>query len=594
VPRQAAETALQSTFSALIANVELPAQRSGLDTAARDRFAQRRIVLDAGTQGQRPERGELSQALLLLFSVTGLVLLIACANVANLMLTRGVTRSAETAVRLSLGASRRRVVCQALIEACVLAVLGTAGGVLVGAWIVDAAGRLLPATGMLAFRIDARMLAFSALAALMTALLCGMYPAVSGANQYPAPGLRAALSVRGAVAAGRLRSSLATIQVALSVALLIVAGLLVKSLINVGHVSIGMDVDSVATLRVSPHLNGYSQEQARIVFERIEAELAALPGVAAVTTSARPILAGVAGGSNLTVEGFTPGADADTRAFSSRIGTTYFAALGIPLLAGREFTPADRRGAPLVAIVNEAFARKFRLGRDVVGRRMATGAGGRDFPLNIEIVGLVADARYAQVKEPSPPQYFLPYRQFDRLESLNFYVRSSRPAGEIAATLPAAVARIDATLPVENLRTLRDQLGVTLGLDRLLTALAAGFAASATLLAGLGLYGVLSFTVARRTREIGVRVALGATAARIRGLVVSQVGRVTVAGCGLGVAAAVALGRLARAFLFETSAVDGTVMVVAAAGMALVALAAAWLPARQATSLDPIAALRVE
>jgi predicted permease len=275
------------------------------------------------------------------------------------------------------------------------------------------------------------------------------------------------------------------------------------------------------------------------------------------------------------------------------VGPRFFRTLGMPLLAGREFSRSDASGAPKVAVVNEAFARKFNLGRDPVGKRMSTSRG-KAAVLDIEIVGLVRDAKYSEVKEAAPPQYFTPYRQDDRLGSINFFVRTPGDASLLVSTLPGVLARLDPNLPLENPRTMAAQVRDHVSLDRLISTLAAAFAGLATLLAGIGLYGVLAYTVAQRTREIGVRMALGADASRVRGMVLAQVGRMTFAGGALGLLAAVALGRLARSLLFEIESHDPAVLAAAAVALALVTLGAGFFPALRASRVDPIRALRYE
>jgi predicted permease len=371
----------------------------------------------------------------------------------------------------------------------------------------------------------------------------------------------------------------------------VTAGLITKSLLNLSRVELGIRVAGVTTFRLSPELNGYSSDQSELFFDRVQQQIIALPGVTSVTVSTIPVLAGVGAGTNVTVEGFRADPDANTSSNASRIGPDYFRTLGIPLLAGREFTTGDATGAPKVAIVNEAFARKFNLGRAAVGKRMRPGAGR---PPDIEIVGLVKDARYSQLKDVPPPQFFVPCRQDEKVGTLNFYVRSTGPAAELASSLRAVLRQIDPTVPVENLRSLADQAGDTVMFDHLIGMLASGFALLASLLAAIGLYGVLTYNVAERTRELGLRIALGATIARVWRMVFGDVGHITTVGCMLGAIAALALGRLAQSQLFNVPGYDAFVMLAAAAGIALIALGAGAIPARRASRIDAMTALRCE
>ena len=294
----------------------------------------------------------------------------------------------------------------------------------------------------------------------------------------------------------------------------------------------------------------------------------------------------------MTVQDFTPGPEADTTANVARIGTDYFRTLGVGLIAGRDFTPTDRADAPRVAIVNEAFARKFNLGADAVGKRMTTGAGDNK-PLDIEIVGLVRDARYSDVKTPPPPQFYLPYRQSE-IGSLTFYARSSGDASSLRAAITALVVRADPNLPVERLRTMDEQIWDNVTTDRVLATLSAWFAALATLLAAVGLYAVIAYAVARRVREIGVRMALGARVADVWLLIFEQVGRVTAVGVTIGIAAAIGLGRVSETLLFGVERTNPLVIAAAAAAIAAVAVAAAAVPARRASGIAPAVALRTE
>jgi predicted permease len=343
---------------------------------------------------------------------------------------------------------------------------------------------------------------------------------------------------------------------------------------------------------ISPELNGYKPEQSRQLFERAEDELSALPGVTSVTSAMVPLLSGSNWGSSVAVEGFQAGPDTDTESRFNETGPGYFSTLGIPLLAGRDFTRADAISAPKVAIVNEAFAKKFNLGREAVGKRMSndrsTGA------LTMEIVGLVKNAKYSEVKREVPPQFFKPYRQDERIGNITFYVRTAAAPEPFLTSIPKAIARLDANLPLESLRTLPQQVRQNVFLDRFISVLSTAFACLATLLAAVGLYGVLAYTVSQRTREIGLRMALGAAPRRVRAMVMRQVGVMTAVGGAIGLAAAIGLGQLAQSLLFELKGSDPAVLAGAAVALAVVALAAGFVPAYRASQVDPMTALRYE
>jgi len=374
--------------------------------------------------------------------------------------------------------------------------------------------------------------------------------------------------------------------------LLASAGLFIKSLTNVSKIDLGLRMENVVTFAISPELNGYEPERSRALFERAEEELSAIPGVTGVSAALVPLLAGNSWGSSVRVEGFESGPDIDSGSRFNEVGPDYFNTLGMPLVAGREFSVSDGAGAPRVAIVNEAFARKFGLdGRDAVGRFMGSGQGE---DLDTRIVGVVQDAGYSAVKQETPPVFFRPYRQDDEVGSINFYVRTSLQTSQILSAIPPLMGELDPNLPVQELKTLERQVQENVMLDRLISTLSAAFAILATLLATVGLYGVLAYTVTQRTREIGVRMALGAGSGRVKGMVLRQVTRMTLIGGTVGIIAASFLGRAAESLLFGIEGSDPLVLVTVALLLVGVALGAGYLPARRASKIDPMEALRYQ
>jgi predicted permease len=396
----------------------------------------------------------------------------------------------------------------------------------------------------------------------------------------------------GSRSSSRLRAALAATQIALATALLAQGGLLILSLVNVSKVDLGIRPEGVLTFSISPYLNAYTPAQSLALFEQIDDSIRGLPAVVSVTQSTVPILGNSSSGTNVTVQGFNAGPDTDTVANYATIGEDYFKTLGMPLLQGREFTRADAGDKVNVAIVNEQFARKFNLSGDVVGTRMARGAG-RNTGLDIEIVGLVRNARYSQVREAPPPQFFTPYRQ-SPVGSITFYVRTSADPRQLLSSIASTVARADRNLPVDNLRTMSQQISENVGQDRTITTLATSFAGLATLLAGIGLYAMLAYSVARRVREIGIRIALGARGADMHRLIFAHVASITVVGGAIGIAMAIALGRLSQEMLFGVSGPQPSVMVAAATVAIVVAFAAGIVPARRAALVNPVEALKAE
>jgi predicted permease len=459
------------------------------------------------------------------------------------------------------------------------------------------------ASDSLTFTLNSGAVWFTAGLSILTGFLFGMFPALHSTRPELISTLRSGTGkMSGTRGAARFRTTLVTSQIALSTALLICAGLFIKSLRNVSRVDLGVKIDNVSTFAVSPQLSGYDSVRTMQLYARIEEELRALPGVTTVSSALVPLLGGSSWGSDVAVEGFRKGPDTDANARYNELGTGFFETVGMQRLAGRDFTLSDSRGAPKVAIVNEAFARKFGLlGRkgsagpgplSVIGKRI--GAFGKSDTLNIEIVGLVRNAGYADVKDSVPPLFFIPWRQDSRINSLNFYVASSLPPEQILAQIPRLMKKIDPLIPVEGLKSMPQQVRENIFLDRMISILSAGFGTLATILAAIGLYGVLAYSVAQRTNEIGIRVALGADAGRIRRMILRQVLAMTAIGGVIGIFGAWAAGRQAGSLLYEMKGFDPFVFVVATALLVFVSLLAGLLPAQRASKVDPIQALKYD
>jgi predicted permease len=593
VSMEQAKRGIDAVYRPIINDVEAKLQQ-GLSDKTMERFRAKVVGVSDGARGQSWLHEQVRTPLYLLIGITAIVLIIACANIANLLLARAANRSMEMAVRLSLGASRRQVLTQLLTESCVLAVLGGIVSLLVARWTLGGLAAMLPpdSLGGVKFGVEPTVVAFAAGLSILTGILFGLFPALHATRSDLVTTLRANSGKHSSTrAATQFRSSLVTVQIALSMALLIGAGLFVRSLFNVSRVNLGLSIENVVTFSVSPERNGYTREKSRQFFQRAEESLAAIPGVTGVTEGMVTLLSGSSWGNDVEVDGWKSGPDIDSNSRFNGVGAGYFKTLGVPVLSGREFTASDRLGSPKVAIVNEAFVKKFKLGRDVVGKHMAeSGAKIND----IDIVGLVKNAKYNNVKDEVPPVYFLPWRQDSTTGNLNFYVRTAAEPRQIMRTIPAVMRQIDPDLPVEDLKTLPAQVQQNVYLDRVISTLSASFAALATLLAAIGLYGVLAYTVAQRTREIGVRMALGADAGRVRTMVLRQVGRMTLIGGLVGIAGSLALEKTARSLLYGLEGHDPLVVIGAALVLTLVALGAGYLPARRASKIHPMQALRYE
>ncbi len=597
VTLEQADREINATYSGIVNEVEVPLQ-DGMSEATLTRFRAKRVLLEPGYRGQSNVHREAETPLNILFGITGLVLLIACANVANLLLARGAGRSQEMAVRGSLGASRGSLVRQLLTESLLMALMAGVASLLVAQWTLAFIGSLIPPQALtdLRLEISPTVIAFVGLLALGTGFLFGLYPALHASRADLVTMLKSSAGQpSGARSASRFRTSLVTAQIALSMALLVASGLFIRSVVNVSRVDLGINPENVVTFSVSPVLNGYEPERTRALFEQVEQELAAIPGVTGVTSALVPLLGGSNWGTDVAVQGFQRGPDIDSNSRYNEVGPAYFSTMGIPLLAGREFTVSDALGAPKVAIINEAFARKFNLDpREAVGKFISPNPGLSEDELDTQIVGLVKDAKYSEVKQEVPPLFFAPYRQDERLGWSTFYVRTSLPPEQLLKTLPEVFKRLDPNLPLEQLKTMDQQVRENVFVDRIISMLASAFAALATLLAAVGLYGVLAFTVAQRTREFGLRMALGATSGKVRSMVLMQVTRMFVVGGVLGLLAALALGRAAQSLLFGLEGNDPWVMIGVTLLLAAVALGAGYVPAVRASRTDPMHALRYE
>jgi putative ABC transport system permease protein len=591
-----AAAALAPTYHAILNDVEAPLQ-TDITEQTRAQFRDKTLVLEPGARGQSSVRDVTGAPLALLLCATAIVLLIACVNIANLMLARGTGRRGEMAIRSSLGAAPQRLLALLSIEALLLAALAALASLPVALATLYGIGTMVPEgvdnTDALRLNGTAQALAFGV--AAVCALVFGVIPGLKLARTDPARSLHASGTRSiGGKAAGRFRQILTTAQIALSMTLLVLATLFAQSLANIWRVDTGLRAESVVTFSVSPELNGYSPERTAELFDRLEDDLAAQPGVAAVASSMVPLLSFSNWNNGVTVEGYERNLDQPDDAAYNSVGTGFLQTLGISLLAGRDFTDSDGENRPQVALVNREFAHHYGLGDAAVGKRVGISDGPGDEALDIEIVGLIADAAYSDVKEAPRAQILVPRRQGRPVGFMTFYVRTAQSPDDALTMIRKVLATLDPNLPATNLRTLAQQVEQNTSLDRLVAILAAALAAGATLLAALGLYGVLSYTIAQRQREIGLRLALGADAGRVRGMVLRQVGWMAGIGVPLGLVAAVALGFAASSLLFGLRSTDAPSLILSLVVLSLVVLGASYLPARRASRVDPVIALRSE
>jgi putative ABC transport system permease protein len=561
----------------------------------RTAFLEKQLHLLPGGRGTSALRDQSRTPLLVLMGMVGLVLLIACANVANLLLARASARQKEIALRLALGASRGRLVRQLLAESLVLSVAGGALGILFASWTGELLLRALPfdqASQVLSAQADLRVGAFALALSLATALIFGLAPAFQSTRLELAHTLKnEAASLLGGSAPFRFRKGLVVAQVALSLLLLVGAGLFTRSLMNLGALNPGFEPEHVLGFSVNPTLNDYKGERRLSVLKQILDEVAAEPGVRSVSLSDIALMANDDSSSTVQVEGYTAKDDENMNPKNANVAPGFFNTLGVRLVAGRDFSPADGPEAPKVAVVNETFARYFFGEKDPVGRHFAFA---REPARLMEIVGVVKDGKAASLRED--PQRFLyrPYTQAEDRGGVTFYVRTAVEPAQLGGRMRDVVRRVDPTLPVTDLKTMRAQIRESLFVERLEAALSASFGFLATVLAALGLYGVMSYAVGLRTREIGIRVALGAGRRTVLLMVMKEVAMLAGLGVALGLPGGYGLGRLLEAQLFGLTARDPMTFAVATATLLLAAGLAAYLPALRATRVEPMVALRYE
>ncbi len=561
----------------------------------RKEFLEKRLEVWPGGRGTSSLRDQSGTPLMVLMGMVGLVLLIACANVASLLLTRASSRQKDIAVRLALGAGRMRLVRQHLVESVMLSLAGGLVALQLAYWVAEALIRALPvgdAARTLSAAPDLRVALFTLVVAVVTGVSFGLLPALRASRTDVAPTLK---SEAGAVVGGghsRVRRGLVVAQVALSLLLLIGAGLFTRSLMNLRVLDPGFRADRLFTFSVDPSRDGQDFAHRTATLRRIQEELAAEPGVAAASAAEVALMAGNDYGSTVRVEGYEAKEDEDMNPRFNCVAPGFFSTLGMPLLAGRDILDTDVLRAPNVAVVNEEFARYFFQNGNPIGRRI--GLRRRPNGYDIEIVGLVRDGKSSTLREKPLRFVYLPYAQEPTVGGLTFYVRSVVEPGSFAPRLRAAVARVDAMLPVTNLKTMEAQIGESLFVERMVAALSAAFGLLATVLAALGLYSVMSHTVALRTREIGLRVALGADGRSVLLLVLREVALLAALGVAIGLPGGYGLGRVVESQLFGLTARDPATFGVATLALVATVFVAGLVPALRAARVDPMTALRYE
>lgn len=584
---ESASTAMSAIYAQILEE-EIPLNPE----LSADEIRQRRLVLEPGARGQSDFPETAVRPLALLLGTALLLLLIVCANVANLLIARGAARAGDLNIRATLGATRGRLVQQLLLELLLLATIGIVISIPVAWTTLQLIATTLPAVlaGVLGIHLNLDALAVGATASLITVLLFGLLPALQATRTESRIANR---SQAGQLtpAATRSQNLLMAGQIALSMVLLVLAGLFVRSLINIAQVDIGMDVDSVVHFQVNPGLSGYGPGEKAALHDRLTSELLAQPGVTGVA-SARDALIGFGGfWEAISVAGFEDSPVDERLARSNPVSPGLFDLLSMPLIAGRPFTQSDR--ALPVAIVNQSFADRFDFGT-------GPDALGKSFAINqqpdVQIIGMVADAKYGSLKKSVPPQVFLPYRPDVEtfVPWLQFYVRGAMEPDALMRMIPRVIAAIAPRLPISDLATLHRELDEDIYVDRMIGRLSMAFAGLATFLAAIGLYSLLAYGVTQRTRELGLRLALGAEPRRLRRMVFKQVTAMGLIGGGIGLLAAAGIGRVVESMLFGLSGDEPLVLIAAISVLYMTIFAAAYLPARRASRIAPMEALRYE
>jgi len=565
------------------------------DEKTRKRFMEQKLVVRNAATGASSIRDEFAEPLFVLFAAAGLVLLIACANLGNLMLARTTARSREMAVRLALGASRGRVVRQFLTESLVLAVLGGLVGVAASVALRAGLLRLVSDANLaLPAGFDLRLVLFVIALTLATGLVLGLLPALRITRTEAATGLREqGRGIAGSAAWLRIGKAVVIGQLALSLPLLAGAGLLGRTLANLQCVDLGYAKDDVVTVRIDAKAAGYDFPRQAAAFDAVLAQVRAVPGVTAATYSNNGLFGGSDNGDQIDVEGYKPTGQDDTGSRYDAVGPGYFSTLGIPVLLGREITDQDRVAGHPVCVINQAFARRFFKGRSPLGLHVTQHYA--DEQHACEVVGVVADSRQNRLRTPIEHRFYAPATQpVSSIDSVTYIVRARGEPTRVVADVRRTIERAEPAMPTSRAGTLTEAVNQRIVQDRLLAQLSIAFSVVAALLVAMGLYGVLSYGVARRTNEIGVRKALGATHAALVGMILRETGVLVALGLVAGGALAAGAVRLITSRLYGLSPGDPLTFTLAIVGLVFVAMLAAWRPASRAARVDPLVALRYE
>jgi predicted permease len=597
-----ARASLQTLFQQFLQEEAKAPEISRASPFDRGQFLRRTVVMERAANGYSDMRERYSTPLTVLMGMAGLILLIACSNVAGLLIARALARQREMAVRLSIGASRATLVGQLMVESLLLSFAGAALGLMLSFGATRVLLGMLPETGALLLlhaEPDGRVLLFSIGISVATGLIFGLLPALQATQLDLCTALKASGGSTGSRRSVTLRKTLVVAQVAVSFLLLVGAGLFTKSLVNLKHIDTGMlDIGHLVTFQLDPAKGGYGVPQIRKFYGELQAQLQAAPGVSGVAYTWVPLLQGWTPSWHTQVEGHVAKDGEDREVSNNVVSPGYWQAMGIAIVEGRElderdaFAPTEIGKAPTVAMVSRSFARRFFGTQSAVGKRFGVGEHARE--LGVRIVGVVEDSLHAGPRAGVQPEISFSFLQANFPVSATFYVRTGTDPSALFPTVRRIVAKLDPAMPIYEMKTLQRQLDDTLSAERLIAALALIFAALATGMAAVGVYGVMAFSVAQRTKEIGLRSALGASPGSVLWLVMREVLRLLIIGMLVGVPCAFLLSRYVASQLFGVAPSDAWTAVCAGTMLASIAIAAGLLPARRASTISPLVALRTE
>jgi predicted permease len=552
------------------------------------------LRLDDGSRGNGFIAREFGKPMYVLLALTGFVLLLACANIANLLLARSAQRQRELSVRIALGAGRGRVLRQLLTESLLLAGMGGAGGVLLGYAGRNVIPRLMANAwdrDQMNVPMDWGVFAFAAAVTLVTGVVFGLAPAWLAARSEVGSSLKQSAQTATRRRKGFGGKAIVGFQIALSTLLVVGAGLFLRTLMALNSIDVGFRTDHLVLFEVDPPAKRYAQGKDVRLHQRLEQEFADLPGVEAVAPAQSPYLAGTMNNADFLTEGEVDQGDHGGAEDVNVVGNSFFTTMGIPIVNGRSFASQDTASSLKVAIINQALAKKRFPNMNPVGKRLQTDGNANAW---VQIVGVCADTRYATLRDPSPPQFFMPYVQQANVGGLTYAIRTQLPIAALLPALRRVVQGADRDLPIIDVRTQQEQIDATMQMERLFAALTAGFGVLALALACVGIYGIMAYSVADRRNEIGIRLAMGARPGQVRRMILQESTWLAVTGIGVGVGAALLLTRLVKSMLWAIQPYDPPTMAAGILLLLAVALAATLIPARRAAGVQPMEALRHE